>query len=118
MSEEFFDLVIANPPYLVDAGGRIYRDGGDMHGARLALDWTLAAAHRLEPGGRMLLYTGSAIVGGEDALRKALERDLPSLGCRLRYAEIDPDVFGEELDTQAYAEVERIAVIGAVVEKR
>lgn len=110
------DLVIANPPYIVDESGRDYRDGGDMHGARLSLDWTLAAARRLEPGGHLLLYTGSAIVDGRDHLREALERELPALGCTLRYREIDPDVFGEELEKPAYAQVERIAAVGAVVE--
>ena len=111
------DLAIANPPYLMDEGERTYRDGGGLHGAGLSLDWALAAARRLEPGGRLLLYTGSAIVGGRDALREALERELPALGCTLRYREIDPDVFGEELERPAYADVERIAVVGAVVEK-
>jgi methylase of polypeptide subunit release factors len=109
------DLVLANPPYMIDEDGRTYRDGGDMHGARISLEWTLAAAQRLAPGGRVLLYTGSAIVDGRDALREALERDLPGLGCTLRYREIDPDVFGEDLVKPAYADVERIAVVGAVV---
>lgn len=112
------DLAIANPPYIVDPQDRTYRHGGDMHGARLSLDWTLDAARRLEPGGRMLLYTGASIVDGRDALREALERDLPDLGCTLRYRELDPDIFGEELGRPAYADVERIAAIGAVVEKR
>ena len=111
------DLVLANPPYMVDAEGRTYRDGGDMHGARISLDWALNAARRLAPGGRVLLYTGVAIVEGRDELRAALERELPALGCTLRYRELDPDVFGEELDKPAYADVERIAAIGAVVEK-
>lgn len=111
------DLAIANPPYIMDPDARTYRDGGDMHGARLSLDWTLAAGRRLAPQGRVLLYTGVAIVDGRDALREALVRDLPALGCTLRYREIDPDIFGEELDKPAYADVERIAAIGAVIEK-
>lgn len=110
------DLVLANPPYMIDEHGRTYRDGGDMHGARLSLDWTLAAAQRLAPGGRVLLYTGVAIVDGRDEFREALEQELTTLGCTLRYREIDPDVFGEELDKPAYRDVERIAAIGAVVE--
>ena len=109
------DLALANPPYLIDAAGRTYRDGGDMHGARLSLDWALAIARRLAPGGRLLLYTGSAVVDGRDALRAALEAGLPPLGCAVRYREIDPDVFGEELDEAGYAEVERIAAVGAVI---
>jgi len=113
------DLAIANPPFILeDEGARTYRDGGDMHGAQLSFEWALAAARRLEPGGRMLLYTGSAIIAGRDALRSALERSLPGLGCSLSYREIDPDIFGEELERDSYAEVERIAAVGAIIEKR
>ena len=65
----------------------------------------------------MLLYTGSAIVAGRDALREALAEALPRLGCSLRYEELDPDVFGEELDQPDYRNVERIAVVGAVIRR-
>lgn len=115
--EPGFDLAIANPPFIIDEGGPAYRQGGGMHGAELSLNWTLDAARKLAPGGRMLLYTGSAIVDGRDALRAALDRDLPSLGCRLDWRELDPDIFGEELAKPAYQDVDRIAAIGAVVEK-
>jgi methylase of polypeptide subunit release factors len=111
------DLVIANPPFVADPAGRLYRDGGGMHGARLSLDWALAAAARIEPGGTILLYTGSAIVGGRDSLREALEARLPGLGCSLAYAEIDPDIFGELLDEPGYETVERVAAVGAVIRK-
>lgn len=111
------DLVIANPPFVADPAGRLYRDGGAMHGARLSLDWALAAARRIEPGGTMLLYTGSAIVAGRDELREALAGQLPDLGCSLRYAEIDPDIFGELLDQPGYEAVERVAAVGAVIRK-
>lgn len=111
------DLVIANPPFVADPAGRLYRDGGGMHGARLSLDWALAAARRIEPEGTMLLYTGSAVVEGRDALREALEERLPGLGCALRYSEIDPDIFGELLDQPGYDDVERVAAVGAVIGK-
>ncbi len=113
-----FDLFIANPPFLMDGEKRTYRDGGDMLGARLSLDWALAAARQLPPGGRALLYTGSAIADGRDGLRAALAEALPPLGCSLRYEELDPDVFGEELSEPAYREVERIAIVGAAIERR
>lgn len=109
--ESGFDLLIANPPYLMDAGSRAYRDGGGMNGAEIALEWALAGARR----GDVLLYTGAAIVDGEDALRAALEAALPALGCNLLYEELDPDLFGEELDSPAYRGVERIAAVGAVI---
>jgi hypothetical protein len=35
----------------------------------------------------------------------------------MRWRELDPDIFGEELGKPAYDDVERIAAIGAVVEK-
>jgi hypothetical protein len=111
------DLVIANPPFMADAAARSYRDGGGMRGARLSLDWAIEAAHRLAPGGACLLYTGSAIVASRDSLLEALSEQLPELGCSLSYAEIDPDIFGEELDEPGYEDVERIAAVGAVVRK-
>jgi hypothetical protein len=111
------DLVVANPPFIVDPAGRAYRDGGDMHGARLSLDWALEAARRVEPGGTILLYTGSAIAGGRDSLREALEEQLQPLDFSLRYAEIDPDIFGEQIGAPGYENVERIAAVGAVIRR-
>jgi methylase of polypeptide subunit release factors len=108
-----FDLLIANPPYLMDEGSRAYRDGGGMNGAALALEWALAGARR----GDVFLYTGAAIVAGADALRAALETAMPALGRTLRYEELDPDIFGEELEAPAYRGIERIAAIGAVIAK-
>jgi len=109
------DLVIANPPFIIDPTKRAYRDGGDHHGTALSLEWALTTARRLAPRGRMLLYTGSAIVGGHDRLCAELRSQLPVLGCRLDYVEIDPDIFGEQLDEPGYEDVERIAAIGAVI---
>ncbi|MET0373280.1 MAG: class I SAM-dependent methyltransferase [Rhizorhabdus sp.] len=111
------DVVLANPPYIVDAAGRDYRDGGAMHGGSVALDMARAAVSRLALGGRLILYTGSAIVDGEDRLAEALAALGREGGCTLRYREIDPDIFGEELDQPAYADVERIAVVAAIFQR-
>jgi hypothetical protein len=111
------DLVIANPPFVADPAKRLYRDGGPMHGARLSLDWALAAARRVERGGTILLYTGSAVVDGTDALHEALAERLPDMECSLRYEELDPDIFDELLDEPGYRDVERIAAVGAVIGK-
>ncbi|WP_010543355.1 methyltransferase [Sphingomonas elodea] len=62
------DLVLANPPYIIDPAGRAYRDGGALHGAGVALAMASEAVPRLAQGGRFLLYTGSAVVRGRDAL--------------------------------------------------
>lgn len=109
------DVVLANPPYIMDDADRIYRSGGGMLGGQVSLDMARMAAPRLAPGGRMILYTGSAIAGGEDLLRTALADLARAEGLALRYREIDPDVFGEELDKPAYAAVDRIAVVAAIL---
>jgi len=112
-----FDLAIANPPFIIDEDGPAYRAGGGMHGGEVSLEWALAAAEKLAPGGRLLLYTGSAIVAGSDALLGALADGLPDRGCSFSYRELDPDIFGEELEKPAYRDVERIAAVGAVIVK-
>ena len=57
----------------------------------------------------LVLYTGVAIIGGVDAV---LEAARPRLrGWAWSYREIDPDVFGEELEQPAYGDVDRIAAV-------
>jgi methylase of polypeptide subunit release factors len=109
------DLVIANPPYLVDAGRRLYRDGGGALGADLSLRILREAVDRLRPGGLLILYTGSAIVAGNDPFREAAAGILAPRELRWDYRELDPDVFGEELETPAYLKADRIAVVALVV---
>lgn len=106
-----FDLLVSNPPYLVDPAKRAYRHGGGALGAGLSLAVVDAAIARLAVGGALLMYTGAAIVGGEDPLRAAAALRLADAGFTWSYDEIDPDVFGEELATPAYCEVERIAAV-------
>lgn len=107
------DLVIANPPYLVDPGHRVYRDGGGELGTDLGVRIVRVGLSRLQSGGRLILYTGAPIVDGEDHVRSAIAPILDSSALRWTYEEIDPDVFGEELDTPAYAAVDRIAAVAA-----
>ena len=110
-----FDLVVTHPPFMIDTDKRFYRDGGDLWGARLSLDWVLAGARLLAPGGQLILHTGVSIVEGRDVLLEHLRDALPDLGCGLWYHELDPDIFGDEMSRPAYAQVERIAAVGAVV---
>ena len=109
-----FDLALLNPPYMADEGGRAYRDGGGMHGGQLSVDLAETVLPRLRPGGRLVLYTGSAIVDGADRMETCLRELAGAHGCALRYRELDPDVFGEDLLKPHYAGVERIAVVSAV----
>lgn len=112
------DLALANPPYIVDPDARTYRDGGAMFGGQVSVEMARMAVARLAPQGRLILYTGSAIVRGKDLLGAAVAGLAAEADCRLDYRELDPDMFGEELDNAAYAEVERIAVVAAIFTKR
>ena len=106
-----FDLIVANPPYMADPGRRAYRDGGGPLGAGLSLKILATAIDRLAPGGTLLLYTGAAIVDGVDPFHDAAAAMLADTGLRWGYREMDPDVFGEELEGGPYAEAERIAAV-------
>ncbi|TFL13413.1 class I SAM-dependent methyltransferase [Pusillimonas caeni] len=115
-----FDLIVANPPYLNDSMQRAYRHGGGSHGQKLAAAMLAAALPRLAPGGTMLLYTGTAFVDGRDTFLEAARRVLDdgSHNRRWSYREMDPDVFGEELDSPAYRDAERIAAVVLQVDSR
>lgn len=110
-----FDLIISNPPYLEDAAQRAYRHGGAGLGRALSVQIAKEALGRLLPGGRLLLYTGVAVVGGADAFLTDMEPLLTNGRFDWSYSEIDPDVFGEELDQPNYAHVDRIAAVGLTV---
>ncbi len=107
-----FDLVVANPPYMMDPGKRSYRHGGDDLGTELSWRIVEAALPRLNPGGTLLLYTGVPIVDGQDLFESKLSDRLAGGPYIREYEELDPDVFSEELLTPAYVRVERIAVTG------
>ena len=108
-----FDLIVANPPYLVDEGQRTYRHGGELLGAELSLKIVEAALPRLEAGGQLLLYTGVAIVDGQDVFLQAVQPLLAQHDEEFsyEYSEIDPDIFAEELQRPAYVQVERLAAV-------
>ena len=112
-----FDLIVANPPYLVDGGERTYRHGGGALGSELSLRIVREGLPWLAPGGRLILYTGAPIVEGGDPFRDASSAVLRQAGVTFSYREIDPDVFGEELDAPAYANAERIAAVALVAEQ-
>ena len=109
------DLLVGNAPYLMDAGGRTYRDGGDLLGGAVSLDWIEQGLRQLSPGGTILLYTGAAYVDGRSPLLMAIEDACSAAGARLEVQELDPDVFGEQLLEPGYEDVERIAAVGLTI---
>jgi methylase of polypeptide subunit release factors len=112
-----FDLIVSNPPYLADPGHRAYRDGGGELGDALSIAIIDAAIARLAPGGLLWVYTGVAFVDGEAPFLRAAAERLDRAGLRWRCEEIDPDVFGEELDEPAYASADRIAAVWIAAQK-
>lgn len=110
-----FDLIVANPPYMADPSERAYRHGGGVLGAGLSLRIVDQALPRLTPGGSLVLYTGVAMIDGRDPFLEALGQWRDSADFGWTYKELDPDVFGEELLTPGYQDVERIAVVALVV---
>ena len=106
-----FDLIISNPPYVQDPDERTYRHGGGALGAGLSLDIVDAAIERLAPGGALLLYTGVAIVDGIDPFEREAGARLDRAGFSWAYEEIDPDIFGSELSSEAYATADRLAAV-------
>lgn len=113
-----FDFIVANPPYLVDPARRAYRHGGGDLGAGLSLAILDAALERLSVSGTIVLYTGAAVVNGEDPFRSAAAARLAGRAEDWSYREMDPDVFGEELDAEAYRRADRIAAVVLTVNRR
>ncbi len=114
------DLIISNPPYIASTQGDgtpMYADGGDS-GLQLPLRIAEEGLDLLDVGGILIIYTGVPISIFHPEEDKFLERLKGlTIGEILAYEIIHPDVFGEELDYPAYAEVGRIQVVGAVVRK-
>jgi len=124
-----FDLIISNPPYMVDIGStsnveregnsRVYRDGGGDLGIDLALQIVDKGKERLNVNGLIALYTGVPIlVGGQDPFHNELLKVLTPNFALISYNESDVDVWGEELETKPYSLVERIAIFGVVIQRK
>lgn len=111
------DIIVSNPPYLVDAEARLYRNGGGASGCDLSVRIVKESIPLLAPGGMLILYTGTPVVEGRHVFREALAPILAGTGIESEYAELDPDVFGEELAHPAYASADRLAVVSLVLRR-
>jgi SAM-dependent methyltransferase len=110
-----FDLIVSNPPYLIDPRMRAYRHGGGNYGEGLSVDILKQAVPRLSAKGTLILYTGSAIRNGRDDFKTACLEFLGKSNTKFSYEELDPDVFGEELESAPYCDVDRIAIVALTV---
>ena len=107
-----FDLIFANPPYLIDPDQRQYRHGGNaLDGCELSFRIIKEGVQRLNSGGHLFLYTGVTITQEGNRFLQHLESLMKQhSNLSWSYEEIDPDIFGEELEQPAYQHVERIAL--------
>lgn len=110
--EGAIDLVVTNPPYIIDDDGRLYRDGGANLGCEISRRILVQSLDRLDTGGTLLLYTGTPVVKGRYIFLELVAEALRSQCRAWDFVELDPDVFGEELDRPQYRSVDRIAVVG------
>ncbi len=117
--ETLFDLIVANPPFMMDPAKRAYRDGGGLYGGELALRIVAESLPRLSVTGALLLYTGVCIVAGRDVFYEHIQQLLSGYSTLdWRYNEIDPDIFADELTQAGYEQVERIAAIVLHIQRR
>ncbi|MGL3045441.1 methyltransferase [Acinetobacter pecorum] len=107
-----FDLIFANPPYLIDPDQRQYRHGGNkLDGCDLSFRIIKEGIQRLNSGGRLFLYTGVTVTEHGNLFLQHLKDSMKQhQNIIWSYEEIDPDIFSEELEQPAYQHVERIAL--------
>lgn len=107
-----FDLIFANPPYLIDPHQRQYRHGGvELDGNALSFRIIEEGIQHLNPRGCIFLYTGVTVTQDGNRFLAHLENLMRQYkNISWSYEEIDPDIFGEELEQPAYQHVDRIAL--------
>jgi hypothetical protein len=96
-----FDLIVANPPYLVDPAGRTYRNGGGEFGDGPVRAHRRAKASRgcARAGGWCCTPAPPSSTAATRCSNRWNGRLWTCAAGRWRYRELDPDVFGEELLT-------------------
>ena len=112
------DIIIANPPYLVDDDRRLYRHGGGELGIVLAVRIAEESLPRTPTGRKAGSLYGYAHCSRRRPPLRIFAACLQLYASHFVYEEIDPDVFGEELDRPAYANADRIAAVGLTAIKR
>ena len=129
---EQFDVVVANPPFVIGSSGFTYRDSG-LHGDELSRRVIDGAAAQLAPGGTATLLVNWLHVRGEDwqervaqwlaatgcdaiALQREVQDPSEYVGTWLRDVgrDIDEGEYGDWLDALADVDAEAVG-FGVVV---
>ena len=113
-----FDLIVSNPPYLPDPRCRLYRNGGGRLGEGRSVEMVRTVMGSLRPGGTLRLNPGAAMVGGDNLFVQDGGVLLDGGPVVWQATELDPDVFGEELEEGPLSVAERIAAICLTVTRR
>lgn len=117
------DLIVSNPPYIAPAPADessipMYADGGAQTGLELSIRIVKEAVDLLATDGCIMIYTGVAIPVSNPGTDPFLDSVRKVEGLKLRrYVILNPDMWTEEIAVGAYAEVGRIQVVGAVLQK-
>lgn len=116
------DLIVSNPPYIASSSdGKdlpMYADGGAEFGLDISLRIVEEGMKILSSKGVIVVYTGVAIPAANPGHDAFLEKLQAVKGARLvEYTILHPDMWPEEIGRGAYADVGRIQVVGAVLER-
>jgi precorrin-6B methylase 2 len=105
------DLIVSNPPFMVDRSDRLYRNGGGDWGMDLSCQVLAQSLAALDRGGRLMLFTGTPIVDGKDIFAGMIEDLIDRKVWSVSYAEVDPNIYPEELFQEPYSKADRIAAV-------
>lgn len=113
------EIFISNPPFIVDEKSRVYRDGGGRYGIEISCGIIKSFLDFNRQVKSLYMYTGTPVVDGVDVFLNTIRPLLnDSQISKWRYREIDPDIFGEQLDRPAYRYFERLSAVGLVIDCR
>lgn len=95
------------------------RRGRPGNSLRDAFGWSLLFPASVLPADVLSLLLQTGVILREGGLYRSQVRvsSLGQVGCTYTYTEIDPDVFGEELERPVYRHADRIAAVGLVAVK-
>ncbi|RMZ68883.1 modification methylase [Pyrenophora seminiperda CCB06] len=116
------DLIVSNPPYIASSTDGedlpIYADGGAGFGLDLSIRIVEEGMKLLSSSGVIVIYTGVAIPTSDPSHDAFLEKLREIEGAELvKYTILHPDMWSEDIGKEAYADVCRIQVVGAVLRR-
>jgi hypothetical protein len=97
---------------------RTYRHGGGDWATEIALRTLSDATDKLAERGKLMVFTGTPVLDGTDLFAADLEGLLNRDAWSLDHAEVDPDIYPEELPQEPYSKADRIAAVFLAPERK